>query len=215
MKLAPAIFLVLLLRAHALDESDDPLGRPLSMFRDGPQAWLGYAMFAALLLVGLLYTAALVRRRREGEAAISGLAVLLLLLVAATPSSDSFHGLCSLLLLLLLFAHYTWLLYRLGGPWVFAHLAVPVSLMLGTRSHSYGLWQKGLILYFLAAVVVHYHVLKLEAAGGGRRSARTRIRGGSPPGNRRKVYQLEPGRAWRRRRRAAGSSWVSSLASDP
>jgi hypothetical protein len=213
-KLASLLFVLLLLRAHALDESDDPLGRPLSMFRDGPQAWLGYAMFAALLLVGLLYTAALVRRRREAEAAISGLAVLLLLLVAASPSSDSFHGLCSLLLLLLLFAHYTWLLYRLGGPWVFAHLAVPVSLMLGTQFHSYGLWQKGLILYFLATVVVHYHVLKLGTAGG-RRSGRTQALGRGQLGNRRMVYQLEPGRAWRRRRRAAGSSWASSLASDP
>jgi hypothetical protein len=213
-KLASFLFLCLLLRAHALDESNNPLGRPLSMFRDGPQAWLGYALFAALLLVGLLYTAALVRRRREGEAAISGLAVLLLLIVAATPSAGAFHGLCSFLLLLLLFGHYAWLLYRLGGPWVFAHLAVPVSLMLGTQFHSYGLWQKGLVLYFLTAVVVHDHVLKREAAGGGRRSARTRIPGSGQPGSRRKVYRLEPGRAWKRRH-ARGSAWASSLASDP
>jgi hypothetical protein len=196
MKLASAGFLLLLFCAHGGATSDRLVSRPLSMFRDGPDALLGYAMFATLLLSGALYTAALARCRREGEAVLSGLAVLLLLAVAATPSSDAFHGLCSFLLLLLLFGFYTLLLLRCGGPWVLVHLTVPVAWMLATGFHSYGLYQKGLVVYFLLAAVVHHHVLSRQAAGAIRRL----IRG--QPVRRRKVYQLEPGRAWSRRRLA-------------
>jgi hypothetical protein len=194
MKLASAGFLLLLTCAHGSAASDKLISRPLSMFRDGPDALLGYAMFATLLLSGVLYTAALARCRRAAEAALSGLAVLLLLVVAATPSADAFHGLCSFLLLLLLFGFYTLLLVRCGGPWVLVHLTVPVAWMLATGFHSYGLWQKGLVVYFLLAAVVHHHVLSRLAAGAPRGMSR------GLPVRRRKVYQLEPGRAWSRRR---------------
>jgi hypothetical protein len=200
MKLAASLFLLLLVRAHGLEGDDDPLGRPLSMFRDGPYALYGYTMFAALALVGLLYTTALVRCRREAEAALSGLALLLLLAVAVTPSSGAFHGLYSFLLLGLLFSHYALLLYRWGGPWFLAHLAAPVALLLATRLHSYGAWQKALILYFLAAAIVHHHILSWHADRATRRSARTSSGARGQPLGRRKVYQLEPGRAWARRR---------------
>ena len=194
MKLTFSAFLLLLIYAHGSAAADKALGHPLSMFRDGPDAWLGHGLFAVLLLCGVLYTVALVRCRREGEAVVSGFAVLLLLVVAATPSAGTLHGLCSFLLLLLLFAHYTWLLRRAGGPWVLAHLVVPVALVLATRFHSYGLWQKGLILYFLAAVVLHHHFLMRQAADAARTGRR------AAPLRRRTVYQLVPGRSWSKRR---------------
>jgi hypothetical protein len=201
MKLASSLFLVLLVHAHGGTAPDQALGRPLSMFRDGPQAWQGQAMFAALLLSGVLYTASLVRCRREGEAAVAGFAVLLLLVVAATSSLGAVHGFCSFLLLFVLFAHYALLLRRAGGVWIVAHLTVPVVLMLATQFHSYGLWQKGLVVYFLAAAVLHHHVLTRFAADA-KRSGRRGL-----PLRRRTVYELVPGRPWPKHRgRRAGAA---------
>ncbi len=198
MKLVSSLFLLLLVQAHSLPGHGDPLARPLSMFRDGPHAWLGYLMFSALVLAGLLYTVSLFRCRREGEAVVSALALLFLIAVAATPSVDTFHLLCSVLLLLLLFSHYALLLYRAGGPWWLAHLTVPLALLLATQFHSYGAWQKALVLYFLAAAVLHHHLLGREAVGARRDSPRATNWGRGQPIRRRKVYQLEPGREWRR-----------------
>jgi len=72
MKLASAAFVLLLLGAHAVGDLGQRLGQPLSLFRDGEQAWLGYSLFAALLLIGLLSTAALVRAGEEEEAVTGG-----------------------------------------------------------------------------------------------------------------------------------------------
>jgi hypothetical protein len=195
MKLTALAFLLLLLLAHMTGDFDELAGQPLSTFRDGPQGWLGYALFAALLLVSLLYLAALVRFDRLGEAAVSGLAVVLLLVVALTPSWGGFHLLCSLLLFMLLFGYYSLLFYRMEGVWLFVHLAAPVVLALVTNLHSYGLWQKSFIAYFVLLAAAHHHLLirqPLPPTGHGamRRVSSTR---------RRKVYQLASGREWTRR----------------
>jgi hypothetical protein len=142
MKLASCAFLLLLLVIHVEGDFDLLLDSPLSMFRDGDQAGLGYVLFALLLLIGLCYTYALARWRREGEATVAGLAVLLLVLVTATPSLGAGHGWCSLLLLLLLYSYYALLLYRADTLWLWPHLCVPALLALATRLHSYGLWQR-------------------------------------------------------------------------
>jgi len=120
---------------------------------------------------------------------VAGLAVLLLVLVAATPSFGVGHGLCALLLLLLLFSYYALLLYRAQSVWLVPHLSTPAVLALATRLHSYGLWQKSIIAYFVFAAVVHHHLLAPAPSG-------------SKPGRpqkRRRVYQLEAGREWARR----------------
>jgi hypothetical protein len=199
MKLTSLAFFVLLLFAHGVGDGDRLVPQPLSMLRDGPQGWVGFALFGLLLLVGLLYTAALARSRREAEAALSGLAALILLMVAVTPSGGSFHFQCSLALLLLLFAFFALLLYRAESFWLTAHLLVPAALALATGLQSYGLWQKAMIAYFVAVTVFHHHGLIRPPAGrlalafgpGARRSA--------PPGKRRRIYQLGEGREWARR----------------
>jgi hypothetical protein len=66
--------------------------------------------------------------------------------VAVTPSLEAFHILSSFLLMLILFGHYWRLLRDAGSPWIFAHVLVPFALVLLSGCHSYGLWQKCLIL---------------------------------------------------------------------
>jgi hypothetical protein len=197
MKPAVLAFLALLLYAH--DTTGDPdrlVHQPLSMFRDGERWWLGYAMFAVLLLIGCLYTRALARAGgREAETLITALAALLLLVVAATPSWEGFHLLCSLLLFALLFGYFAVLLHKAESPFLFAHLGVPFALALMTGWMSYGLWQKGFVAYLLLVTMAHHHSLVRQAGGQPtRRPARRdqRLR-------RRKVYQVELGREWARR----------------
>ncbi len=202
MKLASLAFVLLLLVAHAAGDSAELVGQPLSMFRDGEQGWLGYLLFAVLLLISALYLTALARADRVGEATAAGLAAVLLLLVAVTPSWGALHVACSLLLLGLLLAYFALLLHRAEGPWLAAvHLAVPVALAGATGLHSYGLWQKAVITYIVAATAAHHHLL-------GSPPARTRLRSRRAsavvPGNRHKVFQLAPSREWARRGPAQG-----------
>jgi hypothetical protein len=199
MKLASFAFCLLLLHAHGAGDFDELLGQPLSMFRDGAQGRLGYALFAVLLVIGALYTAALVRAQRAGAAAAAVLAILLLLVVAATPSGGSFHLFCSLVLLLLLFGHCALLLYRAQSVWLVPHLAVPAALAAATRCHSYGLWQKGFVVYLLLAVATHHHLLGRGPTSRASPPADPYVRRRGEPTRRRKVYRLEAGREWARR----------------
>jgi hypothetical protein len=200
MKLASLAFFVLLALAHAAGDFGEMIAQPLSLFRDGAEGWLGYWLFALMLLIGLLYTVALARSRREAEAAVSGLAVLLLLLVGVTPSNASFHLLCSLVLLLLLYGYYALLLRRAESPWLIAHLVVPVALALATRFPSYGLWQKSFIGYFVVAAVLHHHVLGREPERSEGSYSGPRVSRRGQPIQRRRVYRVEPGREWTRSR---------------
>jgi hypothetical protein len=199
MKWALLAFVALLFLAHQAGNADELLAQPLSLFRDGPEGWLGYGLFAVLLLIGSLYTTALARADRVGEAVLSGLAVLLLVAVAATPSWGSGHLVASLVLLLLLYGYYALLLYRAESRcWLLAHLAVPVALALATGFHSYGVWQKGIILYYVLAATLHHHALGQLRVRGSSAASRS---GTSLPGcgtKRRKVFRVGPGRAWAR-----------------
>jgi hypothetical protein len=186
-------FFTALVCAHAVGDPDSVLERPLSQFRDGHDGWLGYAMFFLLLLMGVQYTVVLVRSRMEAEAFISGLGVSLILIVSLTSSSGAFHLLTSLLLLLILFSFFGSLIRRAGNPCLWLHLTVPVLLVFATRFHSYGLWQKSLIVYFILAAVFHVHILQRNLQNP--REARR-----DQPRKRRKVYQLEPGPVWQRRK---------------
>jgi hypothetical protein len=200
MKLASLAFLWLLLYAHGEIETADPLALPLSMFRDGANGWLGYALFVLLLVIGGLYARALARSRKEAETSMAGCAVLLLLIVAVTASEGALHVLCSLVLLALLYGYCGAVLYHARSPWLLGHLAVPVLLALATGFQSYGAWQKCFIVYCVLAVAVHHHLL-------GRPPARPEpplpipspSRRGRLPG-RVKAHPLGPGRTWSRRR---------------
>jgi hypothetical protein len=205
MKLAVTAFVVLLVGAHLAGDLDRIAGQPLSLFRDGEQARVGYALFALLLLVGGLYNFRLWRSGREAEGLLAGLAGAFLLAVAVTPSLDVIHNLISALLFLMLFAYFGALLYRTNIVAFILHLEVPLALVLATGCHSYGLWQKGFIVYLVLAAAIHEHVLRRGPAAP---PPRAWGRAGSDPSlQRRKVYRLDPGRTWARRG-AANSSVV-------
>ncbi len=197
MKLASSAFFLLLGLAHLAGDLDELLARPLSPFREGEFAWLGYLLFAVLLLIGVLYVSALWRRQREAQATAASLALVQLLIVALTESYGLLHLMCSFLLLVLLFGYYAVLLLRAGSAWFIAHLTMPTLLLLATQGHSYGLWQKAFIVYCVLAAVIHHHLLGAPEPVWRSRRAQ--------PLRRRKVYTLEAGRAWGRRG-AAGSS---------
>ncbi len=197
-RFASAAFVLLLVAVHAAGDLGEVLGQPLSLFRDGEQAWLGYLLFATLLLVALLSVRDLIRAGEEMEAVTAGLAALLLFIVALTPSMQAFHLLSSLLLLLLLFGHYARLLRDAGSPWRFLHGVAPFALLLLSGCHSYGLWQKCLILYLVVLANVRHALLRRKRAG-------EPLAASTPPLFRRgavkrrgKVYQLEAGREWAR-----------------
>jgi hypothetical protein len=204
MKLASLVFLSLLFVAHAAGDPERLLGQPLSELRDGEQGWLGYTLFAALLVVGVLYIGALVRSRRAGEAAVAGLAVLLLVVVTVTPSWGASHLLSSLVLLLLLHVYYGLLLYRAESFWLLVHLLMPVALAGATGFHSYGMWQKSFIAYCVVTAAVHEHLVVRQA--GRRACLGVGTRRASQPMRKRKVYRLEVGREWQRSSPGAGAA---------
>jgi hypothetical protein len=189
---------LLLLGAHGVGEFSRRLAEPLSMFRDGEQAWLGYALFATLLLVCIWYTRDVIRAGEEEEAVIAGLAASLLFIVAVTPSLEGFHILSSFLLMLLLFGHYWRLLRDSGSPWIIFHVLVPFALVLLSGCHSYGLWQKCLILYLVAIANLRHHRLCRMSEGEPVSESNSEWFGGGGVNGRRKVYRLGAGQEWAR-----------------
>ncbi len=159
MKTASAAFLAILLLAHLLGNSNRLADRPLSMFRDHERIWLGYTMFGLLTFIRLAYLWPLVRCRRYGEIVFVAPAVVMLLIVAATPSTGLLHAIFSFALLAMIFAHFAILLYLESSLWLLAHLLVPAILMFAARYQSYGVWQKGLIVYFVIAAAIRHHFL--------------------------------------------------------
>lgn len=198
MKPAALSFVLLLIYVHWTGDLERAAEQPLSTFRDDSKGLLGYALFAALLLVGVLYVVTLARSQREAEAIISGLGVLILLTVAVTPSTDPFHLLCSLLLFGLLFGYNSILLFRAERILLALHLLVPIALAFATRFHSYGLWQKSFISYFVFLAAAHHHALTHQHPGDHTSTASRRV-GRSQGTKRRKVYRMELDEHWQRR----------------
>jgi hypothetical protein len=197
-KSASAAFVLLLLGAHGAGKFSRRLAEPLSMFRDGEQAWLGYVLFATLLLVIIWYARDVYQAGEKEEAVIAGLAALLLFIVAVTPSLEGFHILSSFLLLLLLFGHYWRLLRDAGSPLTTFHVMMPVALVFLSGCHSYGLWQKCLILYLVALANLRHHELCRMSEREPVSESTSELSGGGGPHGRRKVYRLEPGPEWAR-----------------
>jgi hypothetical protein len=198
MKLASLAFLIVLLAAHVAGDPCQLLGLPLSMFRDGHLGFFGATLFALLVGIGGLMIHTLIRLRLPGHTGFFCLAAGFLLLVALTPSGDGFHFFCSLVLFALLYVYYAVQLREAGIALLWAHLVIPAVLLLATNCHSYGLWQKSFIGYFLLAANVHYHLLSGRRASNRAGPGKCRAGGWSP--RRRLVYVLEPGRSWSRRR---------------
>jgi hypothetical protein len=150
---ATALFLVLLLALHLADP--EAWEKPLSLFRDGPHPAAGYALFGLLLAVGGLHVQAYYRAGRVRQVWLPAFALALLAVVAVTPSWGEAHLAAAFALLAVVFGTYAGRLWAVRSPWLFAHLAAPVAILLAAVGHdalTYGVWQKGLILYFLLAV---------------------------------------------------------------
>lgn len=165
-------FVTLLAWAHWADPRGDVWSRPLSLFRDCEPEWIGYALFGLLMLLGLTAARTAWRAGSPGEAFVYLLATMILALVAATPSFDADHLFCSLLLLAVMFLFFAVRLYA-GDVFVgmLMHLQVPTGVMFALGGYGYGAWQKGMILYLVAALLLHEEIL---AAG----LRRPRRRGG-------------------------------------
>ena len=132
---------------------------PLSMFRDGNHAGLGYSAFAILILMGVVMSRAAHRSGEFATSAVYTVATVMLGAIAATPSADPFHVLLSLLLPLVLHAFYLWLLHSRLSFWMFLHLTVPLLLLVAVQFQSFGAWQKSLLIYFVLLANWHYGLL--------------------------------------------------------
>jgi hypothetical protein len=147
---ATVLFLVLLAVVHLADP--DTLDLPLSMLRDGPYPAAGYALFALLGLIGVLHVRAAERLGHGAGVAVPAVGVVLLAVVALTPSFDEDHAWAAFALMGLVYLYYAVRLIVAGSPWLVGHLAFPVLLAEATLFSSYGIWQKGFVVYFLLAV---------------------------------------------------------------
>jgi hypothetical protein len=187
------VFLLLLCFTHLEGDAAELLAQPMSMFRDGEAYVHGYVLFLLLLLLGALQTTAMLRARRNVEAAFVCVALGLLTISLATPTGAPVHELTSFLLMFLLFTYYGCLLFQAGSIWLLPHLFLPFWLMGLTGLHSFGLWEKCAIAYFVLACNVQAYFLKRETPEKtGRRPRPLALR-------RRKVFVVEPMRAWVRR----------------
>ena len=199
MKLLSLIFVGLLSWAQFVVGAE-LADKPLSMFRDGDFGVLGYALFALLLAIGALMAAALHRAERRGEARVFVLAVLLLFVVLVTPSLNSaLHETGAAFLLCLLIGYYAIHLAIAQSGWLYFHLVAPIAL-LPLAGLGYGPWQKGLIVYLVLVINIHWQLLAPIRERPERSCRRV------PSLRRRVVYVIEPSKIWERRERLNGTS---------
>jgi hypothetical protein len=186
MKLATLLFFVLLAYAHQVRGLEQMLHRPLCAFREGEFGAIGYALFCAIALIGVLYIFCLQRYGEPAEASNIVSFGVLLAIAVATPSWWAIHDASAFMLMASVYLYFALLLYRSARPWMWLHLAMPVLLVVVTGFQSYGLWQKALICYFVLAIAVHHHFVKRGARKPARPEPDVFYKG-------RKVYRLEPG----------------------
>ncbi len=130
------------------------------MFRDYDPAWIGYALFGVLLAIGLETIRTAFRVQAELHAGAYMAATCLLGVVVATPSDRRLHSTCTAAAMAMMFVYYAVLLYHGDSLfWLVIHLLTPSVLLMASHFESYGVWQKGMILYFLAATIVHQDLL--------------------------------------------------------
>lgn len=194
MRLTSFAFLALLGVAHVGHAFDELLAQPLSVFRDQPNRMLGYLLFILLLTAGSFLIAMSIKLNRELDQFVFGMAGLLLLIVAATPSWGGLHCVSSFILLGLLYLYYAFLLYQSQHPLLFLHLLFPLAWLVITQFHSYGIWQKGLIVYLLIILNIHHHLL-----AGRMSEADFRDYSSGETRRRKRIFKLEPGKCWRLR----------------
>jgi hypothetical protein len=159
-KILGIAFAVLFVCAHKADLLGDAYTRPLSCFRDCDPAWIGYAMFGLLIAIGLETARTAFRLRSELHTFMYLVMTAQLAFIAATPSWGAWHQTFAAVGMACLFVYYAVLLYN-GDQlfWLVIHLLMPSFLLTGSHYESYGVWQKGMIIYSLLATIVHQEVL--------------------------------------------------------
>jgi hypothetical protein len=173
MRFISIAFVVILVLAHLAEAAattqngfaarPDALTLPLSMLRDGPAWFLGYLLFALLAGAGCLMVISFRQRNAVDDANVYIGGLCFLLFVAVTPSENVWHQGASFILLGLLYLYHAALLWHSRNRWFRIHLFVPLLVLVLTGAHSYGLWQKGLILYALAAMNMHLEYVRRRA----------------------------------------------------
>lgn len=161
MRIASFAFLLILTFLHLVSPSYDTLATPLSEFRDGPLRVWGFLLFGLLILICGLWIRTMARLRDLADllAVIPG--VLMLGFVAFTPSWGFWHLVCSLVLFGWLLVFFTLKLLEAESLLAFPNLMMPALLALIVRGHSFGLWQKMLIVYCVTAINI-YDMIRLS-----------------------------------------------------
>ena len=163
MKLASLLFFALLIFVHQL-HGPYALEWPLSAFREGESEPWGYALFGAIALVTVVYSVEL-KRFREPIDAIDTIGFwALLLFVAVSPNRWMFHRVSAFTLLVCAYGFFA-LQLRNNRSLMFLHLGAPIVLAVVTGFHSYGIWQKALISYFIIVGTIHHHFATRDARG--------------------------------------------------
>ncbi len=185
------------LTALHLVSGADAADLPLSMFRDGNYAGLGYLAFAFLIAMGVMMTRASFRSGESINGAFYAAAMTLLAVIAVTPSFDLLHVFLSLLLPLVVYVYYAFIFYSAATLWMLLHLSIPVVLAVATGFHSYGAWQKCLILYFVLLANLHWRCLPPPTEAKQRKPARRGDRWDEVE----EIMRNLDDRSWRARRR--------------
>ena len=162
MRFASVAFFVLLGGLHAVEASSESLARPLSTFSDGPYRAWGFALFGLLAFIGLNWLWTLARTRRVSELIAIAPALPLLAFVALTASCDGTHLFASFMLLGWLLLFFAAKLFEEESWWLFPHLCMPIVIALTIQFHSFGLWQKTLIAYFVLIINAHELLRRCE-----------------------------------------------------
>lgn len=160
MRLASLAFVLILTGLHLRDPSE--LSSPLSSFRDGPQRMWGFTLFGLLAFIGLTWLWTLIRTRSVSDLIAVAPALPLLGFVALSDSMDGWHLFASLVLLGWLLLFFAAKLHEEESGLLFLHMAMPVVIALTIQFHSFGLWQKSLIAYFVLAINLHDLVRRCE-----------------------------------------------------
>ena len=157
MKLASLLFFGLLIFVHQVCSPYEVLDWPLSAFREGECEPLGYALFGAIALVTAVYSMDLKRFEDPIEALDTIGFGVLLLFVAVSPNRWMFHRASAFTLLVCAYGFFA-IQLRNNPPLMLLHLCAPIALAVVTGFHSYGLWQKALISYFVVVGTIHHDV---------------------------------------------------------
>ena len=152
-------FLIAFIGGHLVDQEGNAYARPMSLFRDVEPTWIGYVMFGLLIALGMETARSAARLQYWSQIIANGFIASALAVTALTPSFDSLHVMGANVAMIALLANITWLLFQHEQWfWMAIHLITPASLAMGALTNGYGVWQKGMILYLLAATALLNYV---------------------------------------------------------